>query len=285
MRPGLLILGAITISLTLSGPASAQVVQPAAVTKSVQVPPGGKRAASLQCPGTAVALHGGPGTNASSRVRVDSTPVGAGPGGWNFRLRSRSGGRVRLVLRCLSLRLPAGVNNVSLVVSRVSRPAERVPAGESRRIEVSCLHGHVATGWGIERDRGSASLELEAAVPSARSWVFRLANPSAHEAAASLAIRCVQPVQRAGSGQVHRLGLRRPTFLDHTDAGRVRHGCHADEFSVATGASLLSQDGSGVSMASTRPLGAGRGQWLFRGGGAATVRTSLVCLDTATGFE
>lgn len=276
------ILGALAALLALAAPASAQVVSPTSVPQTVEVAAGAQRSATLRCPDASVALHGGPAANPSARVRVDSAPAKGDAGEWRFRFSSRAGGTARAVLRCLSLRLPAGVGGVSLEVSRVTKTGPPLAPGQTRRVAVDCLEGHVPTGWGLERNAGSAALDVSAALPGRRGWVFGLTNAGPAPAGGTLAIRCVDPVQRAATGEVHRLALRLATFTDPlASGGLVSHACRASEFSVSTG---LSPTGSGFALAGTRPLGEHGGRWLFRGHGTATVGTSLICLDTGTRF-
>jgi len=266
---GLLMLGA------LPGTAlAAPVVEPLSVSRSVLVPAGQARSATLSCPDTAVALHGA----ASSEPGGDSIP-GSHPQRWMFRFAPQGADRrVRAVLRCVRLRLPDEVGVVSLVVGTVRRPDLAVAAGATRRVAIRCRRGQVPTGWGLERGDAGGSIAVAGVRRTRRGFVFELSNTGPTAATATPRIRCLGRSQDGGSGLVHTFRLRSASF---DDSGRAaRHSCRRGEYSVSAGISL--DPGSNAFLTAAIPSGPRGARW--RLSAAAPATTQLVCLSRRTRF-
>jgi hypothetical protein len=268
------VIGLLLVGAAPSSAAAAPVVDPVSVSRFVTLPAGEARALTLTCPGTSVALHGA----AFSERGSDSIP-GSDPQQWTFRFASDSGGprRVGGVLRCVGLRLPAGISDVSIGVGTMRRPDVFVVAGATRRVTLRCNRGTVPTGWGVE---GAPSIEVAGASPTRRGFVFMLENTGSVGASATPRLRCLERRERAGDGRTHTFATRVATFED--DGNLVeRHSCGRREYSVSAGVSL---DPAGdVVLERATPRGERRGLWRFSGSGSAT--TSLVCLARGTRFR
>jgi hypothetical protein len=270
---GLVVLGAVPASAAAALP----VVDPVSVRGSTNLPSGGERTLVLTCPEPAVALHAG----ASVEPGSDSVP-GSNARRWSFRFVSDAGDparRVRAVLRCVRLQLPAGVSGVRLTVGTVRGPDEFVVAGASRRIALTCQRGMIPTGWGIERGASGQALAVAAANPTRRGFVFRLENTGRVGASATARIRCLKRSQRAQSGERHAFTTRVARF-DDSGPG-ARHACRGSEYSLSTGVSLDPADH--ILLTRAMPAGARGGRWSFNGSGEAS--TSLVCLDRTSRFR
>jgi hypothetical protein len=272
--------GAIGLLALAAVPASASaapLVHPVSVSRSVTVPSGDTRSLTLTCPGTAVALHGAP----SPELGADSIP-GSHPQRWTFRFAAEAGGpsrRASAVLRCVRLRLPAGIEDVRLVVGTVSRPGVEVGAGSAAQVLLRCDRGQVAVGWGVERVRAGREIGVTAIARTRRSFGFELDNRGSTPATASPRIRCLQRTQRSSSGLTHSFRLRTTSF---EDSGRTaRHACRRGEYSVSAAAVLDPDDGAFLEAAIPRgPRGA---LWRFSQATGAT--SELVCLARGTTFR
>jgi hypothetical protein len=268
---GLLVLAAVPGSA-----AAAPVVDPVSVSRFVTVAPGETRTVALTCPGTGVALHGAP----SSQRGSDSIPS-RDPQRWTFRFAGDSDGPRRAggVLRCVRLRVPADVGDVALVVGTVRRPDVFVVAGATRELTLTCERGMVPTGWGIERGDAGRTIDVAAASPTRRGFVFMLENSGNVGASATPRIRCLERKEQATGGKTHSFATRVATFEDDGDV--ARHSCRRREYSVSAGVSL---DAAGnLVLDRATPRRERGGLWRFTGDGSAT--TSLICLARGTRFR
>jgi hypothetical protein len=269
--------GAIGLSMLAAVPgaaAAAPVVDPGSVSGSVTVPQGATRTPTLTCPGAAVALHGA----ASSEPGTDSIPS-SNPQRWTFRFDSGPRRRVSALLRCVQLRVPAGVGDVRLVVGTLRRPAVFVVAGATRRVTLTCEPGMVPTGWGLQRGGAGDEIALAAVAPARRGFVFELENRGDVGASATPRIRCLERTQRASGGERHSFGTRLASFED--DGSVAQHACRRGEYSVSAGFSLDPAGDAIVNRATPR----GERGGLWRLSEAAPATTSLVCLSRRTRFR
>lgn len=260
--------------------AQAAVVETATVSRSVSVAPDAARSLTLSCPAGFLALSGA--ARSGFTTLTESFPR-SGTRQWTFRFASRGNRhRAGALLRCVRLDLPVGVGGVTLRVGSAFKGDIEVAPGATRRVRVDCPGGQIPTGWGLRR--GRAAVSVAAAVPTAGGWVFDLENRGRSRAETTAYVRCLAPVQRARSGQVHRFSIRTRTHVDRGPTRTTSHSCPAGEFSVATGVALSpAQD---IFLTATYPDGKRGGRWSFRRAGASsTVETSLLCLDRSTGFR
>jgi hypothetical protein len=279
--------GAATASLAVAAavfPAvgAARVVEPVTVSKSVSVPAGQTRTLDVRCPARAVALNGsvrGPLAGTESIPRNDARH-------WTFRVtagtRARSTG---VDLRCVRLRLPHRVDGVGVSVGTQIEPIFEIPAGNTQQIALKCNRGEVPTGWGLGRRSPDNALELAGVVPTDHGWLFTVANPGPVGAAGTIYARCLQRKQRAASGQHHFFSTRVAAFSQPIDGGgTTSRSCRRRELSVSTGVSLPA--GGGIRMTATSLFGSRGGEWSFaQPFGAASIKTSLICLARSTGFH
>jgi hypothetical protein len=271
------VIGLLVLATVPGSAAAAPAVDPGSVSRSVIVPAGATRTLTLSCPGSAVALHGA----ASSELGTDSIPS-SNPQRWTFRLASGPAGprrRVGAVVRCVRLRVPAGIGDVQLVVGTVRLPHVFVVAGATRRVALTCAPGMVPTGWGLEQGSAGRPIAIAAASPTRRGFVFKLENTGNVGASATPRIRCLDRTQRAEGGETHSFATRVASF--EVTGSATRQLCRRGEYSVSAGASL---DPAGdVVLTRATPTGERGGIWRFSSGAAAT--TSLVCLARRTGFR
>jgi hypothetical protein len=272
--------------LAVPAAAHAQVVDVVTVERSVDVSPGSTRTLALTCPDPRVALHGA----VTSSFGGDSIPR-KNASGWNFRFSSTatSTRKASAVLRCVRLRVPAGLKGVELNIGSVRRSGITIEPAASERVELECERGYAPTGWGLQRGSGSAAegLVVTAAVPTTDSWVLKVENTGDAPATASLHARCLERRQRATNGQTHTFALRKRSFSDRIAEGRnrkVSHSCRPGEYSVSTGVSLAG--GDDLLLTLTSPLGKRQGRWSFRHPTVSTerVKTLLVCLGLNSRF-
>jgi hypothetical protein len=269
----LLVIGAVPAS------ASAQDVSLLTTGRSLTVPPGASSELTLSCPGSAVALNGSPITGPAHA----SIP-GSNPRHWIFEFSSDATDtreRASVGLRCLRMRLPAGIRRVRLFTGTVTRSDFAVPAGSTHNAELSCRRGQLATGWGLESQTPRA-LSLRAADPIDRGFAFAVQNVSAADAVVTLRVRCLGRVARAGNGDTARFRTRIASFRDRGAKRSVKHSCRRDEASLATGVELT----TGPLLERTYPAGTRGGRWRFSAAlGDDPARTTLVCLALATRFR
>jgi hypothetical protein len=260
--------------------AGAPVVETSSVERSATVAAGATRTLTVGCPGAAVAV-GGAAPSGFATLRA-SVPLADGRR-WRFRFAAGTRARrVSAAVRCVALRLPAGIGGVSLVVSSRFDPDLEVPAGQTARAALACPPRRLPTGWGVERAR--AAVEVAAAVPTRSGWRFAFRNTGPATAVVTPHIRCLGRRQRARGGATHAFAWRRAAFADTTGGARseVRHACRRGEAALSTGFAL---DPAGDLRArAAAPAGARGGRWTF-GGPRASAETTLICLSLATGFR
>jgi hypothetical protein len=206
--------------------------------------------------------------------------------GWSLELAAAENAarqRLSASVRCLRLSLPVGVTGVRLAASTRFEPDLAVPAGGTQRVALRCGAGYIPTGYGLDTLAGRVG--TAAAVPGPRGCSVRLANSSSTETRVTVSIRCTRALirgRRSGASVSLRLETRRASFTNTAIPGEaLRHSCRAEEFSVATGASV--DQASGLEVASTQPAGARGGLWTFTGTG--TVETHLLCLARGSTFR
>jgi hypothetical protein len=254
--------------------AQARVVEPVWVTNRVDVARGQTKSITLRCPAHAVALNGA-APNADSSIPVSDARR------WTFRF-TRSGSAV---LRCVRLRLPHTVSQVSLAVGSVYEPVLEIPPGFTQTIAVKCKTGEVPTGWGLERRTPRNGLSIAGATPTKHGWLFQVENTADVGAAGTVAARCLERKQRAPGGQRHAFSTRVASFTERIEGGGTTiRGCRANEYSVATGVSVPAADD--LLFTGTTLVGARDGEWTFsKARGSTAVKTSLICLARTTGFH
>jgi hypothetical protein len=265
---------------------AADVVVPSSVARSTAVPSGGSKTLTLRCPAGAVALNAAV-TNHDPGVTVRRSIPGPGPATWRFRLAGADGGGgVRAVLRCVRLRLPAGVGGVRLDV-RTRRPPVAVPAGGRTTVRLRCGRAWVGTGYGF--DPGTfGETRLASVVPRAHGWDFTVQNDSAAAETARVSARCLRQTVTSSQGAQLRFGVTRPRFSDAVgappgSAGTFTHSCGESQFSLATGYAVDAADQ--VKLRLTHPEGLRAGRFRFRGAASDdVVSTFLVCLGRRSQF-
>jgi hypothetical protein len=266
---------------------AADVVVPSSVALSTAVPSGGSKTLTLRCPAGAVALNAAV-TNHDPGVTVRRSIPGSGAGTWRFRLTGTGGGGgVRAVLRCVRLRLPAGVGGARLDVS-TRRPPIAVPAGGRITLRIRCGRAWVGTGYGFDpATRGGT--RLASVVPRAHGWDFTVQNDAAASRTARVSARCLRQTVTTSRGARLRFGVARPSFSDAVgappgSAGTFTHSCGASQFSLATGFAV--DAGDQVNLRLTHPEGRRAGRFRFRAaGGDDVVSTFLVCLGRRSSFR
>ncbi len=293
MVPRIAVSISITIAL-LAGPASASaanVVVPSSVVGSTTVPAGASSTLALRCPGTAVALNASV-TRRGAGVTVRRSIPGADAADWRFRLTAAAGARrrgVRAVLRCVHLRLPVGVSDARLVVSRRRSPVFEIAPGSFVAAQAGCPAGFVATGYGL--DRGARpDVTIAAAIPTAHGWNFTLENSGASPARARFTARCLKRVvnaRRGGSATSLTFRVQRREFSNHVGPGARRsfsHSCRTSEFSTATGSAV--EPVADIELRGSHPTRSRGGRWVFANASSGdAVSSSLVCLSRRTGFR
>lgn len=278
----------LTIAL-LAAPASAlgaDVVVPSSVPGLTTVPAGGSSTLTLRCPAPGVALNAAV-TNHDPGVTVRRSIPGGGVGTWRFRLTGAGGGGgVRAVLRCVRLRLPAGIGGASLDVS-TRRPPVAVPAGGRTTVRLRCGRAWVGTGYGFDPGTRGGT-RLASVVPRAHGWDFTLQNDAAAAGTARVSARCLRQRVTSSQGARLRFAVARPRFSDAVgaspgSAGTFTHSCRESQFSLATGYAVDAADQ--VKLRLTHPEGRRAGRFRFRGAASDdVVSTFLVCLSRRSTF-
>jgi hypothetical protein len=276
----------LVLSAVPASAVAADVVVPSSVARSTAVPSGGSKTLTLRCPAEAVALNAAV-TNHDPGVTVRRSIPGAGAGTWSFRLAGAGGGGgVRAVLRCVRLRLPAGVGGARLNVS-TRRPPVSVPAGGRTTVRLRCGRAWVGTGYGFDPGtRGDT--RLASVVPRAHGWDFTVQNDAAAGRTARVSARCLRQTVTSSQGARLRFGVARPRFSDAVgarpgSAGTFTHSCGQSQFSLATGYAVDAADH--VTLRLTHPEGRRAGRFRFRGAASNDVVSSfLVCLGRRSSF-
>jgi hypothetical protein len=271
-----------------AGAQAANVIRTTSMAASTVVPAGGTSTRTLECPSPWVAVSGAV-TSRGTGVTVRRSRPGDDASSWTFRLAADTSGgrRVRTLLRCVRLEVPAGISGARLNVRTIRRPAFRVPEGATAPLSLRCGRAWVATGYGFGERRGS--VRLASAVPSAHGWDFQLENTGAADARVDLHIRCLRQsvaASRNGASTELRFAISRPSSSNVVGPGRPRfsHRCGGRRLSLATG-SIVDPLGT-IELANSSPLRLGWGRWTFRlASGGERVQTFLVCLARGSGFR
>jgi len=270
---------AATAAAALPAHASAKLIRAISVSASTNVPAHETRDVFLKCPARAVALNA---AATSALDATDSVPRFTARG-WTLAFSAGNASRTAsAVLRCVRMQLPQGVSGVGLAVETRIEPVPEVAPQNTQKLSIKCSHGFVPTGWGLDRSGDDNGLAIAAALPTKHGWSFNVENTGNVGAAGTLYTRCLERKQRAATGQHHAFKTR--VAKSSVSGASATRSCRASEFSVATGLSLPAQDD--IFLTGTGPVGAHAGQWRFaKASGAGAVRTSLVCLSTATRFH
>ena len=270
------------------GAQAASVVRTTSIDATAVVPPGATSTDRLECPSPWVAVSGAV-TSRGTGVTVLRSRPGDEASDWTFRFAADTSARrkVRTVLRCVRLEVPAGVSGARLNVRTIRRPAFRVPVGATAPLSLRCGRAWLATGYGFGERQGS--VRLASVVPSAHGWDFLLENTGAADARADVHIRCLRQAvsaSRNGASTELRFGVSRPSSGNVVGSGRASfsHRCGGNRFSLATG-SIVDPLGT-IELADSGPVRFGSGRWTFRqASGGERVRTFLVCLARGSGFR
>jgi hypothetical protein len=269
-------------------PASAHaqsVVSPSSVSARDTLTPG-RHSLHLQCPSPSVALHAAI-IRKSPGVAVLRSIPGSRAGNWTFKVEVANGGsRVRSVLRCVRLVVPAGVSGARLEVKTSRQPGVNVPAGEATEVAVRCGVPFVGTGYGLDAG-ATGDVRLASVVPVAHGWNFVLENVGSASATANVSARCLRrKVSAAGPAEL-RFDITRSSrgnVLGTNSTPTLSHSCGAGRFSLATGSILDPRDA--IQLSTSGPSGPRSGRWTFRrASGGDSVRTFLVCLSTGSDFS
>lgn len=276
------VLGVVSLPATA---AARDSVLPRSVDREVTVPSAGSGSLPLRCPRGAVALHAAAADLPRGVTLMESLP-GSNARSWTLRFANRgSSKRVSAVLRCVRVRLPAGMPDVTVAVSSSSR-STTVAARSSARVAIACRPGYIPTGHGISATDDSVA--TAAVVPSRGGWTFRLENATGSAASVTPRVRCLR---RAATGR--RFGRRVRLAFDisrsgwtHTVRGGNRsysNSCARNAFSVSTGVSL--DPDARIALRSASPDGDRSGRWWFRNGGRSQpVKSYLLCMALGTRF-
>ena len=272
-----------------AGAVARSTVAPSTVGGAASVPAGGSKSLTLTCPGTAVALHAAP-VRLPGGVRVADSGPADDARRWTLRLASvaRRARRVSATLRCVTLRLPDGLSDVTVRVSSESRPKLRVRAGSSAATGLRCPAGYTPTGQGV--GMSTRAVKLVAAVPNGRGWRFRFENNGKSAATASARIRCLQRVvsgSRNGANARLVFGVTRLALSAPVLSGRnvsIVGSCARNRFSLGMGLSLDRDDD--IALLRSFPFGSRGGSSFFRNRGAPErVRSYMLCLSRASRFR
>ena len=270
-----------------AGAQAANAIRTTSVTASAIVPSGGTSTSRLECPSPWVALSGAV-TSRGTGVTVRSSRPGSGAADWRFRFAADTSDqrRVRTVLRCVRLEVPAGISGARLNVRTQRQFDVRVPVGGTASVGVRCgSRAWVATGYGYADPSGN--VRLASVVPGAHGWRFVLENVGSADAQAELSARCLRQTVTAGSAQL-RFQVRRPSFIGIFATAPITptasSRCRSGQFSLATGSEVDPSDT--IELASTGPSGRRGGLWRFRQiSPGDQFRGHLVCLARGSGFH
>ena len=284
-------LAALTLVLALfalvpAGAEAANVIRTTSVTASAVVPPGGTSTTELECPTPWVGLSGAV-TSRGTGVTVRSSRPSNGAAGWRFRFAADTSARrkVRTVLRCVRLEVPAGISGARLNVRTQRNLRIKVPVGGTTSASVRCGGpAWVATGYGFAD--GSGKLRLASVVPGAHGWRFVLENVGPADAFADVSARCLRQTVTTDGGAELRFQVLRRSWADAIPRGlsRYHHRCGGDRFSLATGWVVDPLDT--IELSDSGPRRVGWGRWTLRQAShGQTVRTFLVCLARDSVFD
>jgi hypothetical protein len=223
----------------------------------------------------------------SAGVTVRRSIPGSGAGNWRFKVHVANGGsRVRSMLRCVRLDVPAGVSGVRLEVNTRKEPGVSVPVGGATEVAVRCGSAWVATGYGLDAG-ASGSLRLASVVPVAHGWNFVIENVGSARVTAGVSARCLRRrVGTSGSSEL-RFGITRPSrgHVVGTDSTPTfSRGCGTGRFSLATGSIVDPRDT--IELSTSGPTRPASGRWTFtQASSGDRVRTFLVCLSRRSEFN
>jgi hypothetical protein len=268
-----------------AGAQAASVVRPTSVSGTHTLT-AGTHTLNLQCPSPSVALNAAV-IRKSPGVAVRRSIPGDRAGNWRFRVEVANGGsRVRSVLRCVRLDVPAGVSGARLEVKSSRQPGVGIPASGATEVAVRCGSAWVATGYGLDAG-ASGNVRLASVVPVAHGWNFVLENVGSAPVTAGVSARCLRRTVSAAGPAELRFGVTRPArgnTLGTNSTPTLSHSCGAGRFSLATGSIVDPRDP--IELAAAGPVRSQRGRWTFRNAsGGDRVRTFLVCLSRSSGFE
>jgi hypothetical protein len=268
------------------GAAAANVIRPSSVNESATLS-AGTHTLRLECPSPSVALNAAV-IRKSPGVTVRRSLPGRRPGDWRFHVAAESGGsRVRSVLRCVRLNVPAGLGGARLTVKTRRSIGIPVPPGATAAVRTGCGRPWLATGYALDRG-SSGDVRLTSVVPSAHGWRFVLKNVGAAEARASVSVRCLRQrvTSTSGSAELKLRAMRpaRGNLLGTRSTTTFSMGCGPGRFNLATGFAI--DPAAPLELATTGPTRAQWGRWTFvqtRPGNS--VASYLVCLGTRSGFH
>jgi hypothetical protein len=279
-------------------PAALARPAPFSVTKAVKVKTSGVTTLTVACPRAATALAGAIRDTSTGVSARELQPTGADR--WTFRFTALKGvpsPNAAAQVRCLRLKPKAGVRHWKVTNTTGSRTV-RVGALSTRRVEVRCASGYVATGYGVAQSAGgpekpfpAGEIRLASAVPSRSGFTFRLENTGGDPQRVTAQVRCLgrKATAKHGGGTVTQtFVVNRPRFTDQVRSGGRRllhHRCPLGYYGLATGVSLSERDD--IFLTGSHPNGPRGGLWRFNhpSGKPQRVRTYLTCLSLRTEFR
>jgi hypothetical protein len=262
---------------------------PSTVSKRVSVSAGSITTLTLRCPRNGIALSGYVSALSGGAFARDSLPGDLHH--WSFRFTASGGsGHARAALRCLRLKLPAGLKNVGTKVF-TTKTVLHPGGGSSAVARSSCHKGFVPTGYGIDRsDAGDSAPELlvSSSVPDSRSWGFRVKNTGAATQPVTIHLRCLgarATGKRGGHSLTEHFKLRRLKVSAKVGSGSLSLKCARGSYALAAGYALRA--GDDIFATSSAPSGARGAHFSFRNpsGGRERVHTYLSCLSLRTSFR
>ena len=284
------------IALAVAPGALARPV-PVAVTKATKVKASGATTVTVACPRSATALAGAVRETSNGVSARELRPAGAGR--WTFRFTARKGvrsPRAAAQVRCLRLRPKPGVRHWK-VTNLTASSTVRVRARSTRRVQVSCFSGYVATGYGVAQSAGPGQrlpadvIRLAGAVPSHGGFTFSLENTGRNPQRVTAYVRCLArraTARKGGRRVTQSFIVNRVRFTNEVGSRGsrvVRHSCPRGYYALTTGVSLSQRDD--ILLTNTHPNGPRGGLWLFShfSGKPQPVRTYLTCLNLRTEFR
>ena len=270
---------------------AASTVRTSSVTGRLVVPQGSSSTIRLHCPPGAVALNGAIARQGGGVIVRRSIPGGEGDA-WAFRVAAGGAGsrEVSAVLRCVSLRLPAGLTHSRLDVRTRSTDGMELAPGETASTRLGCGNRWTATGYGLAGGR-NGDVRLAAVVPGAHGWRFTLENTGSATAVAGVSAHCLRSRARAtgpgGAAAELRFNVTRPSFHTSFPRGGPQidaTGCRTGRFSLAAGGSL--DPASTIELLIASPIRERGGRWRFAQPSAGDEFTGhTVCLSRTSRFH
>lgn len=272
--------------------ASAPVVK--AVTKKVPVREGRITESRVGCPGRMAAIAGSVVARPTASTLRRSLP--SGPSTWRFAFGGFVGARghtATVLVRCVALRVPAGVGMVKLNVNTVSS-GRGVGALSRREDTLRCRKGYAPTDWGFDIAPPGATqnvlppeeVQVYKALASSSGYAFGLENLGGSSSRALVRVRCLERRAAGRSGRSHTWRLRGQRYHDLIKAGArtVRHSCARGFTSIGPGHEV---DPAGDTLfRRSFDVRSASAAWLFdKPDGSERVTTQLLCLSTRTQFR